>query len=91
MHKFISKSSDLRTQDLPEGQTDAELFVKRNIDISSIYAAILYSNSKIKMDDFSFTCYCACMARKRREVKRSQGHGFALFNNKGGEIFLLKV
>ena len=39
---FTSKSSDLRTQYLPEGQTDAEVFVKRNIDISSIYAAILY-------------------------------------------------
>ena len=42
MCKFISKSSDLRTKYLPGGQTDAEVFVKRNIDISSIYAAILY-------------------------------------------------
>ena len=42
MRKFTSKSSDLCTQYLPEGQTDAEVLVKRNIDIFSIYAAILY-------------------------------------------------
>ena len=40
--KFTSKSSDLRTKYLPGGQTDAEVFVKRNIDISSVYATILY-------------------------------------------------
>ena len=42
VRKFTLKSSDLRTKYLPGGQTDAEVFVKRNIDISSIYAAILY-------------------------------------------------
>ena len=38
----LSKSSDLRTHYLPEGQADAEVFVKRNIDISSKFEAILY-------------------------------------------------
>ena len=44
MHKFTTKSSDLRIYYLLEGQTDAKVFVKRNIDISStgIYSAILY-------------------------------------------------
>ena len=42
MRKFTLKSSDLRTCYLPEGQTDAEVFVKRNIHILSIYAVILY-------------------------------------------------
>ena len=40
--KFSPKPSDLRTYYLPGGQTDAEVFVKRNIDISSIYEAVLY-------------------------------------------------
>ena len=38
----MPKSSDLRTYYLPGGQTDAEVFVERNIDISSIYEAIHY-------------------------------------------------
>ena len=42
MHKFTPKSRDLRTYYLPGGPTDAEVFVKRNIDISSIYEAIFY-------------------------------------------------
>ena len=37
MRKFTPKSSDLRTYYLPGDQTDTEVFVKRNIDISSIY------------------------------------------------------
>ena len=39
--KFTPKLSDLRTH-LPGDQTDAEVFVKRNINISSIYEAILH-------------------------------------------------
>ena len=42
VRKFTPKSSDLRTYYLPGGQTDAEVFVERNIDISSIYEAIIY-------------------------------------------------
>ena len=33
MHKFTLKSSNLRTYYLPEGRTDAEIFIKTNIDI----------------------------------------------------------
>ena len=42
VRKFTPKSSNLRTYYLPVGQTDAEVFVERNIDILSIYEAILY-------------------------------------------------
>ena len=42
MRKFTPKSSDLHTYYLPGGQTDAEVFLQRNIDISSIFEAILY-------------------------------------------------
>ena len=42
VRKFMPKSSDLRTYYLPGGQTDAEVLVKRNINISSIYEAVLY-------------------------------------------------
>ena len=42
VRKLTPKSSDLCTYYLPGGQTDAEIFVKRNIDISSICEAVLY-------------------------------------------------
>ena len=42
VRKFTPKSSDLGTYYLPGGQTDTEVFVKKNIDILSIYKAILY-------------------------------------------------
>ena len=59
--KFTPKSSDLRTYYLPGGQTDAEVFVKRNINILSIYEAVLYLfQFQNKMADFLlFTCNCA--------------------------------
>ena len=77
MRKFTPKSSDLRTYYLPGGQTDAEVFVERNIDISSIYEAIffIYSNFETKMADFLlFTYHCTCVASKGREVKSSRGY-----------------
>ena len=42
VRKFTPKSSDLCTYYLPGGQTDAEVFVKINIDTLSIYEAVLY-------------------------------------------------
>ena len=41
VRKFTPKSSDLHTYYLPGGQTDA-VFVKKNINISSICEANLY-------------------------------------------------
>ena len=72
MCKFTSKSSDLRTKYLPGGQTDAEVFVKRNIDISSIYAAILYSNFKTKIANFLFVY----LSMRMYGIKRLRGEEF---------------
>ena len=69
----MSKSSDLRTSYLPGGPTDAEVFVKRNIDISYIYAAILYLfQFQTKMADFLFVY----LSMHMRGIKKSRGEEF---------------
>ena len=77
MCKFTPKSSDLRTYYLPGGQTDAEVFVKRNINISSIYEAVLYL-FHISKQKWPISCCLLVTAHawdeKGREVKSSRGY-----------------
>ena len=95
LRKFTPKSSDLLTYYLPGGQTDAEVFVERNIDISSIYEAILYlfqfqnKNGRFPAVDLSL---------RMRGIKRSRGYevthahsGYSVTKfTKGRKIFYRK-
>ena len=72
MHKFMPKSRDLRIYNLPGGQTDAEVFVKRNINIPSIYEAILYLFQFQNKNDR----YPVCLSLRMRG-NRSRGEEFA--------------
>ena len=74
MHKFTPKSSDLRTYYLPGGQTDAEVFVERNIDISYIYEAILYL---FQFQNKTGRFPAVYLSLRMRGIKRSRGEEFA--------------
>ena len=74
MRKFTPKSSDLRTYHLPGGQTDAEVFVERNIDISSIYKVILYLFQFQNKNGRFLAVY---LSLRMRDIKRSRGEEFA--------------
>ena len=89
VRKFTPKSRDLRTHYLPGGQTDAEIFVKRNVDISSIYEAILCSfQFQNKNGRFPVVYMSLCM----RGIKRSRGEAFArLRGHARTQDFLLKA
>ena len=97
VHKFTPKSSDLRTYYLPGGQTDAEVFVKRNIDILSIYKAILhlfqFQNKHGRFPAVYLSLRMCGIKRSRgEEFVRLRGHAcaFGLFNLKihqGRKIF----
>ena len=71
---FTPKSSDLRTYYLPGGQTDAEVFVERNIDISSIYEAILYL---FQFQNKNGRFPAVYLSLRMRGIKRSRGEEFA--------------
>ena len=72
--KFTPKSRDLRTYYLPGSQTDAEVFVKRNIDISSIYEAILYL---FQFQNKNGRFPAVYLSLRMRGIKRSRGEEFA--------------
>ena len=96
MRKFTPKSSDLRTYSLPEGQTDAEVFVERNIDISYIHEAILYlfQNKTGRFPAIYLSLRMRGIKRSRgEEFARLRGHActFRLFSYKIHRDFLLKV
>ena len=74
VRKFTLKSSDLRTYYLPGGQTDAEVFVERNIDISSIYEAILYL---FQFQNKNGRFPAVYLSLRMRGIKRSRGEEFA--------------
>ena len=74
VRKFTPKSSDLRTYYLPGGQTDAEVFVERNIDISSIYEAILYL---FQFQNKNGRFPAVYLSLRMRGIKRSRGEEFA--------------
>ena len=74
MRKFTPKSSDLRTYYLPGGQTDAEVFVKRNINISSIYEAVLYL---FQFQNKNGRFPVVYLSLRMRAIKRSRGEEFA--------------
>ena len=74
VRKFTPKSSNLRTYYLPGGQTDAEVFVERNIDISSIYEAILYL---FQFQNKNGRFPVVYLSLHMRGIKRSRGEGFA--------------
>ena len=74
MRKFTPKSSDLRTYYLPGGQTDAEVFVKRNIDILSIYEAILHL---FQFQNKHGRFPAVYLSLRMRGIKRSRGEEFA--------------
>ena len=74
VRKFTPKSSDLRTYYLPGGQTDAEVFVERNIDISSIYEAILYL---FQFQNKNGRFPAVYLSLRMRGIKRSRGKEFA--------------
>ena len=74
MRKFTPKSGDLRTYYLPGGQTDAEVFVERNIDISSIYEAILYL-FQFQNKNGRFPAVYSSL--RMRAIKRLRGEEFA--------------
>ena len=74
MRKFTLKSSDLRTYYLPGGQTDAEVFVKRNIDILSIYEAILYL---FQFQNKNGRFPAVYLSLRMRGIKKSRGEEFA--------------
>ena len=74
VRKFTPKSSDLRTYYLPGGQPDAEVFVERNIDISSIYEAILYLFQFRNKNGRFPAVY---LSLRMRGIKRSRGEEFA--------------
>ena len=74
MRKFTPKSSDLRTYYLPGGQTDAEIFVERNIDILSIYEAILYL---FQFQNKNGRFPAVYLSLRIRGIKRSRGEEFA--------------
>ena len=59
---------------LPGGQTDAEVFVERNIDISSIYEAILYL---FQFQNKNGRFPAVYLSLRMRAIKRSRGEEFA--------------
>ena len=98
MRKFTPKSSDLRTYYLPGGQTDAGVFVKRNIDISPIYEAVLNLFQFLKQKWLISCCLLVtahAWDEKGREVNSSRGYKVKhvhscysiIESTKGGNIF----
>ena len=74
MRKFTPKSSDVRTYYFPGGQTDAEVVVKRNIDILSIYEAILYL---FQFQNINGRFPAVYLSLHMHGIKRSRGEEFA--------------
>ena len=70
----MPKSSDLCAYYLPGGQTDLEVIVKRNIDISSIYEAILYL---FQFQNKNGRFPVVYLSLRMRDIKRSRGEEFA--------------